>query len=819
MSFLRQQRAFAWQQIYYYYIRIYKGGAIFIMFKEIKKRNIRWMLVAYDAALFIAISLTMLYLHPSSNEPYTTYQIVSNTVAGLICILFGRFLMKTYQQILRYGNAVTFMRLVAADFTGFLIWFILDRAKIITGTRVIMIFAIMAVDLVAAISMRLVYVFMYLRAFDDDAVALVSRNMLRTFGGLDTDFTVNNNNNNNAGQKVRAAIVGAGRLGLSLAEDIASNPKAMYDIVCFVDQDKSKVGRSLLGLPIYDESEFLQSIAEKEEIQEVIFAMSDIDTETKARLVKLYQDCGCRIKTYDYPTFSDGEGKLQLRNFSIEEVLFRRPVAMSSDKINAFYSGKTILITGGGGSIGSEICRQLAKGTPKSIIILDIYENGAYDVQQELKLKYGNNLDIHVEIVSVTNMRGLERVYEEYKPEIIIMAAAHKHVPFMEKNCIEAVENNIFGTLNTILASEKYGAEHVIMVSTDKAVNPTNVMGATKRMCEMIAFSHAKYGSTKTTFTATRFGNVLGSAGSVIPLFKRQIESGGPVTVTDKRIIRYFMTIPEASQLVLQSGAMAKNGELFVLDMGKPVRIYELAENMIRLSGLKPGEDIEIVESGLRPGEKLYEELLIQSETLSKTDNELIFIEKDEALPLEEIDEKLFLLERAISKNSDEAVKKTLQSTISTYVPVPSDNNSEIDYAENEAALENAAASVVTGKRVLIADDAELNLDMASTILREIGFEVDKASNGREAFKLATSHEASYYDFILLDTQMPYMSGGETATAIRQCKGGDYSSVKIIAMASSVEGMEKIKSSFDAIDDCLIKPIHIDDLLKIVTSD
>ena len=299
-------------------------------------------------------------------------------------------------------------------------------------------------------------------------------------------------------------------------------------------------------------------------------------------------------------------------------MLFRKPIEVADEKTGAFYRGKVVLITGGGGSIGSELCRQIAKMQPRRLVILDVYENGAYDVQQELKIAYGDALDLRVEILSVCNREALEQIFATYRPDVVLHAAAHKHVPLMEHNCCEAIENNVFGTLNTVELSEKYGVGRFMMVSTDKAVNPTNVMGATKRMCEMIVQSHSRT-STTTTFSATRFGNVLGSAGSVIPLFRRQIMNGGPITVTDKRIIRYFMTIPEASQLVLQSGAMAKNGELFVLDMGRPVKILDLAENMVRLSGYEPYRDIDIIETGLRPGEKLYEELLVKTEELGKT--------------------------------------------------------------------------------------------------------------------------------------------------------------------------------------------------------
>ena len=361
-----------------------------------------------------------------------------------------------------------------------------------------------------------------------------------------------------------------------------------------------------------------------------------------------------------------GEGKRHLREFDIEELLFRKPIEVADEKTGAFYRGKVVLITGGGGSIGSELCRQIAKMQPRRLVILDVYENGAYDVQQELKIAYGDALDLRVEILSVCNREALEQIFATYRPDVVLHAAAHKHVPLMEHNCCEAIENNVFGTLNTVELSEKYGVGRFMMVSTDKAVNPTNVMGATKRMCEMIVQSHSRT-STTTTFSATRFGNVLGSAGSVIPLFRRQIMNGGPITVTDKRIIRYFMTIPEASQLVLQSGAMAKNGELFVLDMGRPVKILDLAENMVRLSGYEPYRDIDIIETGLRPGEKLYEELLVKTEELGKTENRLIFIERDEPIGPEALAEKLAILRAAVSGEDNARAKAALHEVVPTF--------------------------------------------------------------------------------------------------------------------------------------------------------
>ena len=466
-------------------------------------------------------------------------------------------------------------------------------------------------------------------------------------------------------RKIRIAIVGAGRVGVLLAEELLNNPMAAYQPCCFIDTDKEKVGREILGIEVLHESDATLERLSAFPVQEIVFALPQMDSERKKALYDRYRETGCKLKVYDYPlTQVVDNGKRQLREFDIEELLFRQSVHLADEKTKAFYRDRVVLISGGGGSIGSELCRQIAKMSPRRLIVLDIYENGAYDIQQELRIAYGDRLDMRVEIASVQDKQQLERIFEQYRPEIVLHAAAHKHVPLMEHNCAEAVKNNVFGTLNMVNTAEKYGVVKFIMISTDKAVNPTNVMGATKRMCEMIVQSRT---GSRTSFSATRFGNVLGSNGSVIPLFKRQIMNGGPITLTDKRIIRYFMTIPEASQLVLQSGAMAKNGELFVLDMGKPVKILELAENMIRLSGYVPYKDIDIVETGLRPGEKLYEELLIKSEELDKTENSMIFIERDKPKESWRIEEKLALLSEALATGDDSAVKAALKQAVSTF--------------------------------------------------------------------------------------------------------------------------------------------------------
>lgn len=480
--------------------------------------------------------------------------------------------------------------------------------------------------------------------------------MLSTFGRINvTRFQER--------RRIKVAILGAGNLGNTLYAEIGMDNMSPYEVRCFIDSDKEKVGRYINGCIVLDEDTFIpENLILDYNVQEVFFAVHNYPQDKMRAIYEKLSKAGIKVKNYDIPHMTSGGEKPQLKEFEIEDLLFRRQESIINEKINAYYRGKTVLITGGGGSIGSELCRQIARMTPKKIIILDIYENSAYDIQQELKMKYGNKLDLAVEIVSITNKKGLGRVFETYSPDIVINAAAHKHVPLMEHNCIEAVENNVFGCLNIIELCEEYGVSRFMMVSTDKAVNPTNVMGATKRMCEMIMLAYSTRGKVKCS--ATRFGNVLGSAGSVIPLFKRQIAAGGPVTITDKRIIRYFMTISEASQLVLESGAMAENGEIFVLDMGNPVKILDLAENMISLMGAR---NIDIIETGLRPGEKLYEELLVNKKELDKTENDLIFIDRESPVTMEDLEYKLRVLSEATASLDDDGVREALRKVVPTF--------------------------------------------------------------------------------------------------------------------------------------------------------
>lgn len=624
------------------------------MSKNLKKSNTRWSLVVYDVIVYIIASILLLWIY-GGNGNLTNADSLQLSILGFICIFICRMIGNIYGQIWRYGGIQGYISLIFSDAIAFILFIILQATLPIERISFDRALSLVCVNLLGAISIRMIYRYAYLYSNNETSKGKFLSKLLYRFSGLTTgtDKEV---------QKIKIAIIGAGRVGASFAEELVNDEKAVYVPRCFIDIDKTKAGREVNGIPVWYADETTLDKLKAYEVQEIVFAIPNMDVNKKKCLYEHYKNAGYKVKVYDYPTLYTAGSKRNLREFDIEELLFRKPLAVTNEQTYAYYKDKVILITGGGGSIGSELCRQLAKMDPKQIIILDIYENGAYDVQQELKIAYGNTINLQIEICSITHKKALEKVFKQYHPQIIINAAAHKHVPLMEHNCVEAIYNNVFGTKNLIELCEKYKAQRFMMVSTDKAVNPTNVMGATKRMCEMMVQSASMYGHVK--YSATRFGNVLGSAGSVIPLFKRQIAKGGPVTLTDKRIIRYFMTIPEASQLVLQSGAMANNGELFVLDMGQPVKILDLAENMIKLSG---AHDIEIVETGLRPGEKLYEELLMNSQTLTKTDNDLIFIEKDTPLPKEEINEKLQVLKKAIENEDDNDAREALRSVVPTF--------------------------------------------------------------------------------------------------------------------------------------------------------
>lgn len=434
-------------------------------------------------------------------------------------------------------------------------------------------------------------------------------------------------------------IIGAGCAASMIINELRDNKVNSCKFKCAIDDDPAKKNTYILGIKVYGDRNSIIEAAEKFQIDTILFAIPSCDNKEKGEILNICKETGCELKIVPsiYQMMNSGEKGIskKIRKVQIEDLLGREPISLDINRIIDYVAGRTVLVTGGGGTIGSELCRQIAEHDPKRLVIFDIYENNAYDIQNELRRKYPE-LDLVTLIGSVRDSKRLESVFKTYRPDIVYHAAAHKHVPLMEDSPNEAIKNNVFGTLKTAQCADKYGAKKFVLISTDKAVNPTNIMGASKRMCEMIIQSYNK--RSETEFVAVRFGNVLGSNGSVIPLFKKQIEAGGPVTVTDPDIIRYFMTIPEAVTLVLQAGASAKGGEIFVLDMGKPVKILTLAENLIRLSGFTPHKDIKIEFIGLRPGEKLYEEMLMAEEGIRETENELIYI----GHPIELDEEKFF---------------------------------------------------------------------------------------------------------------------------------------------------------------------------------
>ena len=470
-------------------------------------------------------------------------------------------------------------------------------------------------------------------------------------------------------EQLKIMIIGAGEATSVLMREI-SNSRYLDNskVVCIIDDDLGKVGKYIRGVKIVGTRDHIKEYARYYDIDEIIFAIPSASTKDKREILNICKETSCNLKILPgVYQMVDGEINIKdLRNVDVLDLLGRDPVKVDIESIMGYVKDKTVLVTGGGGSIGSELCRQLLSHKPKCLVIFDIYENNAYDIQQELKIKYPD-ANVVTLIGSIRNTSRLESVFEQYKPDIVYHAAAHKHVPLMEVSPNEAIKNNVVGTWNVAKMADKYGVKKFVMISTDKAVNPTNVMGATKRICEMIIQSFNE--KSKTDFVAVRFGNVLGSNGSVIPLFKRQIEAGGPVTVTHPDIIRYFMTIPEAVSLVLQAGAYAKGGEIFILDMGEPVKIDDLAKNLIRLSGYTLGVDMEIKYTGLRPGEKLYEELLMNEEGMQDTDNKLIHIGRPIEFDKEHFYEKLEELKEMAYAEDSADIRKKIMEVVDTYHP------------------------------------------------------------------------------------------------------------------------------------------------------
>lgn len=607
------------------------------------KRFRKQFLFLADAVLLALVTgfymVLALRYGPAGNRMLSADAMPQNVALLFACVTVFQLAFHTYDSLWRYAESREYLMLLAAALCGFFTYEVLVRILFRPSLSFFLLTGVAALWVLSMLLIRFAY-----RGYRTRAVYKKGR------------------------EQVPVAIVGAGSAGVQLLDELRNNPDSPYLVRCFFDDAPEKIGRNIHGVSVVSGMKDMDTRLEAMKIQEVIVAIPSLSEGRRQEILKALSAMG-RVKvsllpsTLDY--ISHKPLRSQMREIRIEDLLGREPVKLDQRPVDVFLWNKTVLVTGGGGSIGSELCRQIAKHHPRQLVVLDIYENNAYDIQQELRGLYGGKLDLRVEIASIRDSRRLHQIFFRYKPDVVFHAAAHKHVPLMEDSPQEAVRNNVFGTLNLVREAELFGVSKFIQISTDKAVNPTSVMGATKRMCEMILQS--RKGKGKTVFSAVRFGNVLGSNGSVVPLFQRQIAAGGPVTITDKRIIRYFMTIPEAAELVLQAGAMAEQNELFVLNMGRPVKILDLAENLIRLSGHIPYRDIDIQEVGLRPGEKLYEELLIASRDIEKTENEEIFVERQPVVTQEELERKLAVLERALEECEPGGIRRALHAVVPTF--------------------------------------------------------------------------------------------------------------------------------------------------------
>ena len=616
-----------------------------------KKINIRKLVLALADILIIVVSGIVLNYVLSLTGVIgaeASRGLLYYTIINLITCILSMFVCGSYSRFWRYFNIKDYAACAAAMTVGFILAYAILLAF---GKAPRRIFELLYF-LVATFGV-LAFRFVFKRAFLD----------LTESGRFD--------------KYERTLIVGAGNAGRMILTEIENakqdpnNPISNILPVCLVDDDTTKLRNKINGVEVVGTCPEIPRICADYQVENIIVALPSCEGEAKRKILDYCSATECKIKVIPYLSellFDDKNTKLitQAKEIKIEDLLGRKPIEFDKEGIRKFVTGKVCMVTGGGGSIGSELVRQIAKYEPKQIVIVDIYENNAYDIQQELVLEYGSKLNLVTLISSVRDYDKMDAIFKKYRPQIVFHAAAHKHVPLMETVPEEAVKNNIFGTFNVATLAEFYKVDKFVMISTDKAVNPTNVMGATKRACEMIIQYKAQT-STHTEFVTTRFGNVLGSNGSVIPLFRRQIESGSPVTVTHPDIIRYFMTIPEAVSLVLEAGAMAKGGEIFVLDMGAPVKITTLAENLIRMYGKVPYKDVPIVFTGLRPGEKLFEELLMDEEGLKSTANNKIYIGNQININSDEMLNKLGALREASQANDSERTVELLSDLVPTF--------------------------------------------------------------------------------------------------------------------------------------------------------
>ncbi|WP_350342392.1 nucleoside-diphosphate sugar epimerase/dehydratase [Proteinivorax tanatarense] len=556
-----------------------------------------------------------------------------------VCMLLSFSYYRLYSSLWRYASIEELMLIVKGVTIGTMIIFI-GHTIIGPGDHVRMFFAFYSYNLLSVGGSRLAY-----------------RVLRRAKMGV----------MNSKNCRSRVMIIGGGQAGQIIIKEMFQAPDTYKYPVAVIDDDYCKHHRRMHGVPIVGGRENIIKAAKEYKVDEIIIAMPSVSRRETRQILNICKQTNCKVKTLP-GMYELIDGKIdikQIRDVQIEDLLGREPVEVNLGDITQYIENKTVLITGGGGSIGSELCRQVLKYNPTKLVIVDNYENNAYEIQQELIRKYGQAIDLEAIIASVREVSRMDEIFETYKPSVVFHAAAHKHVPLMEKSPLEAVKNNVFGTLNTAQMADKHNVKRFVLISTDKAVNPTNIMGATKRLAEKIIQSMDK--QSETDFVAVRFGNVLGSNGSVIPLFKNQIAQGGPLTVTHPEITRFFMTIPEAVQLVIQAGSMAEGGEIFVLDMGEPVKITDLAQDLIKLSGLEPDKDIEIQFTGLRPGEKLYEELLMAEEGLKGTHHEKIFVGKPLVDNPKEVLESLKYLEKLVEKGEDLSTIEAMKKLVPTY--------------------------------------------------------------------------------------------------------------------------------------------------------
>ena len=622
--------------------------------KEIIKKNRNVLLILIDILIIISCyiaSIFFLNIH-IDNIKMLAMQIL------IVVIIYQIFLniFRMYQNMMRYEVGKDYIKYIISAFLSMIISSIVYKAFSLEYIN-------LKVNVLSGVLIAGTFV-MYRLA----GRSILSRKMSKY-------EKINKNQDNKANNLL---IIGAGMGAREIIIAIKNNMRDKYNIVGIIDDDISKINHYILGIKVLGTRYDIPKIAKEKNVDLIFFAINKIDAVSRRKILEICQETG--VKTRVLPTTEEVINKQgamnSLRDVQIEDLLGRDPVHLDNKNINSLIKNKTVLVTGGGGSIGSELCRQIVKYDPKRLVILDIYENNLYDIEMELRAEYPK-LNLEAIVASVRDKARLNNVFETYKPEIVFHAAAHKHVPLMEKSPLEAIHNNVFGTYNVVNCADEYGVEKFVLISTDKAVNPTNIMGASKRVCEMIV--QAKNKVSKTEYVAVRFGNVLGSNGSVIPLFKKQIERGGPVTVTHKDITRFFMTIPEAVQLILQAVTYAKGGEIFVLDMGEPVKIYDLAVSLIKLLGYEPNVDIPIEITGLRPGEKLYEEILMSEEGLTSTKHDKIFISKPMHMEMTELEEKLNILKELEynEKYSNENIKNVMKEVVTTYREPEEVNNKE----------------------------------------------------------------------------------------------------------------------------------------------